>query len=355
MPGEGELPSDPSAQALNEAIAAFSNALNDVQAEALADVEARASAVPDSPLLRLRKRAQKELKLTPRPPTPFHAPSEFTAQEATRNRLVRTPADPEGADYADKRGRFMPWLNQPPLGCAVRWNFGTNRAESNAEPQSPPSRLWNVLNGYAPDSDTMVAWLLSEWDFEKTQDAPAAYFGHAYCDLSGRAYLDITLYDAWSSGAGMDMPDVDTIAFARKLLRDTSYVAPLPADAHRQKLYDAISASFLDYFKYRIWIESAAWIFVNPEADVLREAHEPMRRRLLYLFGQEDGDVDRIGERLKKMGTRDRFIEEIDAAIQTDDSTDKTIGRFTKERAEERWAVARAAHTALRARQLLTD
>ncbi len=38
-----------------------------------------------------------------------------------------------------------------------------------------------------------------------------------------------------------------------------------------------------------------------------------------------------------------------------DPSPDRTIARFTEARAAERWAIARAAHAALRERQLLGD
>lgn len=355
VPPTDDPPPDPSAEAVDGALSAFGNALADVQLGAIADVEARILALHEQPLLELRKKALKALKPVPRSPTPVHEPATFAGAEATRARLVRTPADPDGPEYADKRGRFHPWFNQPPFACRVTWNFGSDRAEAAADPIAPYGRLWNALNGYVPDSDSVVAWLLSQWDFADDLDAKAAYFAHAYCDLNGKVYPDITLYDAWSSSAGMDMPDVDTIAFARGVLGDNSYVAPLPADERRQQLYSALSDGFLEYHKYRVWIESAAWIFVNPDADALREAHEPMRRRLLYLFAEQAGDVARIGARLKELRNRDRFIEATDAAIAADPAPDRTIARFVTARAAERWNVARAAHAALRARQLLTD
>jgi len=351
----GEVPPDPSAAAVEGALMAFGNAFPDIQAAAIADVEARVLKLSDLALLQLRKEALAGDEPLPRVATPFHAPETFTGDEARRTRLVRRPADSDGPDYADKRGKFLPWFNDPPFAASVEWDFGANRAVAMAPAVAPYGRLWNALNGYAPDSDRITAHLLAKFDFEGKQDAVATFFAHAYCDLNGRVYPDITLYDAWASGSGMDMPDVDTIAFARTVLNDHSYVAPLPADARRQRLYTSISDAFLAWFQYRVWIEGAAWLFLNPDADIFREGHEPMRRRLLHLFGQERGDVAKIAARLAAFGTRDRFIEEVDRAIAADPAPERTIARFTEPRAAERWAIARAAHAALRERQLLGD
>ncbi len=351
----GDGPPDPSAEAVEGALMAFGNAFPDVQAAALADVEARILAMDDLPLLKVRKAALAGDKPTVRAAPPFHSPETFTGAEATRTRLTRRAADPASTDYADKRGKFLPWFNDAPFGASVEWDFGSDRAVAMSPAIAPYGRLWNALNGYAPDTDRIAAHLLAKFDFENKHDAIATYFGHAYCDLNGKVYAEITLYDAWASGSGMDMPDVDTIAFARTVLNDKSYVAPLPADARRQRLYTAISDSFLAWFQYRVWIEGAAWLWLNPDADIFREGHEPMRRRLLHLFGQEGGDVARIARRLAGFGTRDRFIEEVDRAIAADPSPDRTIARFTEARAAERWAIARAAHAALRERQLLGD
>jgi hypothetical protein len=350
-----EAIADPTAEEVDGALTRFGNAFAAVQAAAIAEVESRVLSLRDLSLLELRHVALEGQKPVRRDATPFHSPQTFTAAEATRTRLVRQPADPESPDYADKRGRFLPWFNDPPFAASVEWDFGANRPIATAPPITPYWRLWNALNGYVPDSDRVVAFVLSKFDFEKKHDALATYFGHAYCDLNGRIYPEITLYDAWASGGGMDMPDVDTIAFARSVLKDSSYVAPLPPDARRQKLYTAISDNFLACFQYRVWIEGAAWLWLNPEADIFREGHEPLRRRLLHLFGQEDGDLGRVARRLEEIGTRDRFIETIDAAVAADPSPDRTIARFTKGRVEERWKIARAAHSALREHHLLGD
>ena len=350
-----DLPPDPSPEAVEQALTTFSNSLADIQLATLADLDARIAALKDVPLLRLRDQAKKAIKPVPRPPVPFHDPKEFTPGEAARGVAVRTVADPESQEAADKRGRFRPQDNLPPFAWNVRWDLGADRAYAEGAEIPPYGRLHNALNGYVPDIDVLVAWLTSQFDFDNKVDAVASFFGNAYGDLGGKVYVDVTLYDAWSSGSGVDMPDIDTIAFAKKILKDHSYVAPLPPDAHRQKLYDAMSKSFLDWFRYRVWIEAAAFTFVNPEAEVLRDQHEPMRRRLLCLFAQEKGDVARIARKLKEFGNRDAFITAMDAVIGADPKIDRTIEKFVDQRAAERWAIARAAYTALRAQGLLNE
>ncbi len=349
-------PSDPSPAACDEALATFENSLADVQAATLADLAAALKALPAAPLRQLRDHARKTLTVELRPgPPPWFDPVEYAGAEAARGRVVRKPVDPAGEDAAAQRGRFRPWENDPPFAIRVEWDFASDRAVKNSDaPLDSFGQLFNALNGYDQDADVLVAWLLSRFDFEKKLDAKASYFAHSYCDLGGRIYPEISLYDAWSSGTGMDMPDVDTIAWARLLMKDKSYVAPLPADARRQKLYDSLSAGFLEYFRYRIWIEGAAQIFINPDAP-LREAHEPMRRRLLHLFTVCKGEVESIAKRLKELGTRDRFIEAMDAEIAADPRADSAIARFVEKRVQERWTVARACYSVLRAHGLLSE
>lgn len=353
-PPQSTQATDPTPAQCDEALETFANSLADVQAATLADLAATLEALPAGPLRKQRERAAKGLTVVAAiGPPPFFSPQEFTPGEATRGRVVRAPVTPESEDAAAQRGRFRPWENDPPFFGVVEWDWAGDRVVRRQEaPIDGYGQLWNALNGYDRDSDLLVASLLARFDFEEKLDAKADYFAHSYCDLSGHVYPEITLHDAWSSGTGMDMPDVDTIAWARRLMNDKSYVAPLPADGRRQKLYDSLSAGFLEWFRYWVWIEGAAQIWVNPDAP-LRDAHEPMRRRLLHLFATCDGDVDKIAKRLKALATRDQFIEAMDAEIAADARADAAIAKFVAKRSEERWAVARAAYAVLRRHGLL--
>ncbi len=345
-------PRDPTPAELDDALASFSNALPEVQAQISSEILTSIAALPPGAITVARDRAVKELPLTPRPQPVFHDPKEFASAEFARGRVVRVPVEPESVDAAEKRGLFRPEDNQPFYAAHVIWDFGLDQALDWGVAIAPPGQLFNALHGYPPDSDVLVAWLAKKFDFDDKLDAAASYFGHVYCDLNGKAYPEIALYDAWSSGSGMDMPDVDTIAFARTLLHDSSWTSPIPANARRQKLYDTISSRYLDYFKYRSWIESAANLWVNPQAP-LRENHEGLRRPLLWLFASERGDVSRIAKRLAGWKTRDKFLDAVVVAIHADPKADTTITEFTAGRAREQWPVTRAAYAVLREHDML--
>ena len=68
-------------------------------------------------------------------------------------------------------------------------------------------------------------------------------FSHAYADRQGNAFPGITLYDAWSSGAEMEMPDVECLGIVHDLLDDwKTWKAPV---RKQESLYDAIGELFV--------------------------------------------------------------------------------------------------------------
>lgn len=339
----------PAASELEEAWTAFANALPGLRESVAAEIASRIEATDDpglKELLALRDRARKELAPRPARPRPFHDPATYGV------RVRRAPVDPASADAAESRGSFKPWESAPPYHARVTWSLARDAAEDSGAPVEPLQQLENFLNGYPPDCDLLVAWVAKKFDFDPGLNAKLHHFDHVYCDLQGHAYPEITIYDAFASRTGMDMPDVDVIAYARLILGDRSYVSPIPPDARRQKLYDAIGDGFLECFRYRVWIEAAANLFVRPAAP-LRDTHEGLRGRLLPLFAMEDGDVDRIAARLASFGTRAAFLEAIDEALARDPVVAAGGRRFERARAAQHWAVARAAYAVLRERGFL--
>jgi len=346
-------PSDPTPEALEGAWSSFCNALPDVQVEIVGEIAARIEGSGDAtlkPLLALRDRAVRELKTQPAKPREFYDPATYAPRGSAR----RATIDPTSEDAAEKRGLFKPWDNELPFGARITWSFARDVALDWGVPVDPVRQLENFLNGYPPRADAMIAWLLQRFDFDDRTNALADHFDHVYCDLFGKAYPDVTLYDAWSSGNGMDMPDVDVIAFARRVKKDDSWVSPIPPDARRAKLYDQISDSFLVWFRYRVWIEAAASLYVRPEAP-LRESHEGLRARLEALFALAEDDVDRIAKKLADAKTRDEFVASIDAQLAADEALRAKAERWRKRRQAQQWVVARCAYAVLREHGMLTD
>jgi hypothetical protein len=85
-------------------------------------------------------------------------------------------------------------------------------------------------------------------------------------------YPGITLFDAWSSGVTMEMPDVDALGILHDIVDDwTTWVSPVPAKQHAA-LYARIQELFEPARRYRELLEALA--------DVLLSSDPPPRGHL---------------------------------------------------------------------------
>jgi hypothetical protein len=135
------------------------------------------------------------------------------------------------------------------------------------------------------------------------------------------------------------------------VLKDESWVSPIsPSSA--PTLYERVREGFLKLFRYRLWIEASANVFVNPEAPI-RGTHEGLRDRLLYLFALDGGDLDLAVARIRKFGTRGDFLSQMDAQLLADPHGNQKVADFVDGRAKARWTVARTTYAVLREKGLL--
>ena len=106
-----------------------------------------------------------------------------------------------------------------------------------------PERLaFNASRGLSPYTDLVEALVEQRLDAGEVRDEARA-FAHAYADRSGHAYREITLYDAWSSGTEIEMPDVECLGMLHDLEDDWhSFVAPVPGRKQRP-LYDRLGST----------------------------------------------------------------------------------------------------------------
>jgi hypothetical protein len=347
---------DPTPEQLEDAWASFENALPEIQVGIVTAIAARLDSGGNptlAPLLALRTRALQELDLKPARPREYYDPKVYADREFARGRVRREPADPASLDAAEKRGSYRPWENEPPFAARIRWSFGRDQAEDAGGAPDPLHQLQDFLNGYPPGTDAIVAWLLMKFDFDAKRNAVADHFDHIYCDLNGKAYPEITIYDAFSSGSTLDMPDVDVIAYYRRILKDQSWISPIPPSA-QAKLYAKVSDGFLEWFQYRVWIEAAANLYVRPTAP-LRETHEGLRGRLVPLFAACEGDVTKIAKRLADSKTRDAFLDAMDEQFAAEPSLARKAAMFEEARAQQHWVVARTTYAVLREHGLLAQ
>ena len=340
---------DPSPGELDDGCRAFDAAPPEERDAVVAEITRRIEATREPSLRQLlgwRDRARKELAVVAAP-----APEHYDPKIYARGLVNRVVASPSDADAAEKRELYRPWENQSSYFGTVRYDFGRNCGLDAGGAPSADESLRNFLFGYPPGADRLVAWVAARFDFDAAIDPLALHFDHVYCDLNGKAYPEVTLYDAWASGNSLDMPDVDVIAYARLLLKDDSWVSPIPSHV-AQPLYDKVREGFLKLFKYRVWIDAAANVFVNPEAPI-RGTHEGLRGRLLYLYGLDGGDLEKAAARIGKFDSRGDFLSKIDTLQQDDAGSGRKVAEFTSKRAAARWEVARAAYAVLRERGLL--
>lgn len=297
--------------------------------------------------LRLRDRARRLRSI------PYDGPSFFEHSVYAPIQNPRHFIDVSDPEYQRQYELTRPWESDPPFfAVRVSYSYGENKLLRHTYELTPEHDLLDYLGGNGPDTDLVTAWLESRFDHDRSIDALANYFDHAYCDRIGNCFPGITLYDAFASQNPIEMSDIDVIAYAREILDDDSFVSPIPPNARRQKLYDDIKDGFLRYFRHRTLCEAAAWLYLKPDT-VIRPDHEGLRRRLLYLFALEDGDVEAIRRRFQKYGDRDGFIEATDRLLEEDDRADAKIAEFSGAATDTRWAVAYIAYDVLREHRML--
>ena len=163
-------------------------------------------------------------------------------------------------------------------------------------------------------SDAATAAILQHLDSDGTERDVAAWFGHLYADRNGRVFADVTLYEAWYSNKTVEVPDIDAIAFARKILRTRSFVSPIPAGSRRDRLYRQISRAFAEHRQYRTLREAAAASFVAAEPP-LESTYRSLIPRMHLLWSICNFDIGAVERRLAA-GDRSELLQDLDARLE---------------------------------------
>lgn len=274
--------------------------------------EQRLRQSPDPSLRRILALRVDEAAL-PESPAPVHFDPDALAPGVAPKRRVIAAGDPRHRAVL----QAMPSVDVlPDLARGVRYDW---RLATIVKAPSPSwrARFQSLLRGYPPNADAAYARVLAALDEDIGQRPAADYFEHTYADRNGNVYEGISLYQAWYAGATLEMPDVDVIAFAVRVLGDGSFVSPIPADARRQRLYATIEARALAYRQYRTMLQAAAAAFVCAEPEM-----DPMYARLAarfhYLFSVCDDDLARVRDELARFGGREALIEWVDGRVVQD-------------------------------------
>ncbi len=223
-----------------------------------------------------------------------HAP----AQPIARHALAKD--DPA---LIEARREFL--AGEPPrlLVSAFRYDYGRRDVLRLPGWDDTERVIANALAGYAPGHDLAEALVEKALDDGAQQKALAA-FAHLYTDRSGRAFPGVTLYDAWSSGAEIEMPDVDTLGLYHTLKDDwSSFRAPV---SNQEPLYKALGELFRDASRHRGLRHALALTYL--EARPALGLYEGMLLNLHLVWEQAHSTPGELAPTLPASAGREQWI-----------------------------------------------
>lgn len=185
-----------------------------------------------------------------------HAPAQPIARRplAADSRTVRRAREEMAAAWRER-----------PFEPAFGYDWGARQIVRLDDPRDPTRRFRAALAGLPADADLVEAHVTA-WLDDGEQQAVLDAFGHLYTDRTGKAYPGITLYHAWSSGTGIEMPDVDTLGIVHVLDDEWDrWVAPVPGSQHAA-LYARIGEHFVPARHHRGLREAlaSAYLVADP-------------------------------------------------------------------------------------------
>ena len=186
----------------------------------------------------------------------YHWPGEEEAP--VFDPVVHAPAQPiarvkvavDSEKYRKEHERLVGWRPERRLQSAWRYDYARRTVVKVGDPLDAERIFLNGIRGFAPDLDLIEALCQMRLDDGRWVERHVA-FGHLYALRTGACFPGITLYDAWSSGRKIEMPDVECLGILHTLRDDwKSFVAPVPG--HRQAaLYKQIEELYVPMHRAR--------------------------------------------------------------------------------------------------------
>jgi len=205
----------------------------------------------------------------------------------------------------------------PNLVAGVYYDWRQGVAVRRPTDLTDDERFANYAHGYTHGTDHLVAQVLAALDKDPMQRRLGTYFEHLYADRNGAVFAGVSLFDAWRAGTTLEMPDTDAIAYAQLVLGTQSFVAPLPDNRRRDRLYDKMNEGYTshrDYRTLRLAI-AASFVAATPRIDA---TYEPLVARCHWLWQKHDLDLAKVRDYV--LGTADRaeFMKRVDEAMKTE-------------------------------------
>ncbi len=169
--------------------------------------------------------------------------------------IARVPQDPDSAEYKSTWKSLLGWKPERRLSSAWQYNYATQTVENSGDPKDPERVFKNGLSGFPPDLDLAEAICQSLLDDGSLVEIHQA-FAHTYAVRSGHSFPGISLFDAWSSGRKIEMPDVECLGLLHTLENDwKSFVAPV---RKQEALYKRIEKLYVPVQRQRALQEALA-------------------------------------------------------------------------------------------------
>ncbi len=273
----------------------------------------RVSALQDETLLRVEAYGG-AASFPPRKERSHHSPAEFAPVAPARKRI-----DADDPRNKKVRAEFPTVQLLRDLIPHVAYDWLHGEAATASRPLSVRERFANLCAGYPPAADRAVARLLWLLDRDADQRTIAAWSEHSYADRDGRVFDGVSLYEAWYSGRTVEVPDVDAIAFARRILLTDSFVSPIPEGRRRERLYDQIRATLKKHREYRTLCESAAAAFVAAEPE-LDPTYQPLVDRMQLMWSEHGHDPDSFAKKLTESDRAELLAQLDERAITLPES-----------------------------------
>lgn len=265
---------------------------------------------------------------TPRFDPQTHAPAQI---------IKRRFADPSAKANAKTFQRVAGGTLKRNFRPAVVYDWASGEIVTVARWDDPERVAMVAAAGFTPYTDVVEAWVTKALD-DRSMAEHAKAFGHAYSDRNGRAFKELTLYHAWSSGAELEMPDVECLGIIHSLDDDwKTYVAPVPPRQH-QKLYSTIAGHFSDYRKFRGLRDAAARAYSQSSPKLPRGYARTLKR--LHGFWESAGsDPQKLAKELPDAKAWEDWLNKKGAQVDGDkDLVGRRQGRIRALKDSEAWS-----------------
>lgn len=208
------------------------------------------------------------------------------------------------------------------LGAARGWSpaasydWGAGRIVRARASDESRRVFENALRGRAPREDWVEALVEARLDDGSQRKALAA-FEHLYTDRAGGAFEGVSLYDAWKSGADIEMPDVDVLGIVHAVKGDwTTWTAPVP-DRQHARLYETVGGWFAEAKAHRVLRVVLARCFLDAD-EPLPDGYAHLATNFHCLWDEHESDPAKLLAALPSAAGQKAWVEALAARVRAD-------------------------------------